>query len=156
MSSKTFKPLETIRKHRLDKAELAVSKAIARLKEADQALASAHHYVEVCNQELLQTFARLATVGDVEFIEIVRARYAIDDAREAIAQAKDQVKACEEKRQTVDEEVQDARRHVSQCQRSLDAMEVIIGRMRDEEAELEFAKEEDAVEDMAMSRPKKK
>jgi multidrug resistance efflux pump len=156
MSSKTFQPLETLRKHRLNKAELALTKASGRLKEAEQALASAHQHTEICNQELLQTYARLASVGDVEFIEIVRARYAIDDAREAIGLAKEQVKECEEQCHKAVEDVHEARRHMAQCKRSLDAMEVIIGRMREEEAELEFAKEEDAVEDMAMSRPKKK
>ncbi len=155
MSSKTFKPLETIRKHRLDKATLEVTKARASLTEAEQVAASAQHHVEVCKGGLDQAFARLATVGDTELIEVVRARYAIDDARDALAQARDQLALRMAEREERRAELDEARTLMNQRQRSLDAMDVIIGRMREEEAEAEFAKEEDAMEDLAMARVKR-
>jgi hypothetical protein len=156
MNSKTFKPLEAIRKHRLDKAELEVIKARGRLKEAENELVSAHNYTESCNQVLLQAYARAATLGEIELIEIIRARYAIDDARAAIQEAKDQVITCEDLRKKADEDLQQARSYSIRCQRSLDAMNIIIGKMREEEHEIEFAKEEEAVDDITMSRAKRR
>jgi predicted NBD/HSP70 family sugar kinase len=155
MSSKTFKPLETIRKHRLDKATLEVTKARALLAQAESNLAQAQQLVEACEEELQRCFARLAYVGNTEIIEVVRARYAIDDARDGIAQAKDQETTCREELDERMRELQEARQIMAQRQRSLDAMDVIIGRMREEEAEAEFAKEEEAAEDLTSSRAKR-
>jgi alpha-D-ribose 1-methylphosphonate 5-triphosphate synthase subunit PhnL len=155
MSSKTFKPLEVIRKHRLDKATLELTKARRRLSEAENNVNLAKHQVEVRRNELLQCFARLSTLGETELIEVVRARYAIDEARDAIVQAEEHVNLCEAQREKLVIEVEQARTAMVQSQRSLDAMEIIIGRMKEEETEAEFTKEEELVEDLAMARSKK-